>query len=56
MQLDISRRQSKFRDFINTSKLTLKAHEYGERTSTFFISPAGSMGLTGKEKCPYSHT
>lgn len=56
MQLDTNRRQSKFMDFINISKLTLKAHEYGERTATFFISPVGSMRLTGREKCSYSHT
>lgn len=56
MLLDINRRQSKFVDLINTSKLTLKAHECGERIPIFFSKPVGSMGLTGAKKCPYNHT
>lgn len=55
MQLDINRRQSKFMDFIKTSKLTLKGHECGERNPKYFISPVGSMGFSGMDNCPYSH-
>lgn len=56
MQLDINGKQFKFMDFINASKLTLKVHECGKRTPTYFLSPVGSMELTGMGKCPYIHT
>lgn len=56
MQLDINREKIKFMDFINTSKLTLKVHECTKRPPTCFISPVGSMELTGMGKCPCIHT